>query len=214
MPSLFAGGVDCGLEVLAVEEEFAVEFAGFAAEALAVFVEAVAGVWPFVFVVPFADVGGVAEFLPVGAGVGAGAETLDAAGAVVALDALVSVVLDFEREDFFLVPSATVDVALELVVSVVVAGAAAASAAPPAAAFDFFEVFFAVVVFVLSVDALSVEAVAPLPVAPAVFLLRLLFLDVEALDEVSVVDVVALLSAVESVGAFFFFFVLLVLVSV
>jgi hypothetical protein len=210
MPSLFAGGVDCALEVLAVEEGFAVEFTGFVAEVLAVFVEAVAGVWPFVLVVPVADVGGVAEFFPVGAG----AETLDAGGAVVALDALVSVVLDFEREDFFLVPSAAVDAALELVVSVVVAGAAAASAAPPAAAFDFFEVFFPAV-FVLSVDALSVEAVAPLPVAPAVFLLRLL-LDVEALDEdeLSVVDVVALLSAVESAGAFFFFFVLLVLVSV
>jgi hypothetical protein len=213
MPSLFAGWVDCALEVLAVEEEFAVEFTGFAPEILALFVEAVGEVWPFVFVVPVADVGGVAEFFPVGAGVGAGAETLDAAGAVVALDALVSVVLDFEREDFFLVPSTAVDTALELVVSLVVVGAAAESAAPPAAAFDFFEVFSAVVVFVLSVDALSVETVAPLPVAPAAFLLGLL-LDVEALEELSVVGGVALLSAVESVGAFFFFFVLLVLVSV
>jgi hypothetical protein len=203
MSSLFAGGVDGALEVLAVEEEFAVEFTGFVAEVLAVFVEAVAGVWPFVFVVPVADV-------PLGAGVGAGAETLNAAGAVVAPGALVSVVLDFEREDFFLVPSAAVDAALELVVSVVVAGAAAVSAAPPAAAFDFFEVFFAVV-FALSVDAVAASAVAPLPVALAAFLL---FLDVEVLDELSVVDVAALLSAVESVGAFFFFFVLLVLVSV
>jgi len=55
MPSLFAGGVDGALEVLAVEEEFVVEFTGFVAEVLAVFVEAVAGVWPFVFVVPVAD---------------------------------------------------------------------------------------------------------------------------------------------------------------
>jgi hypothetical protein len=213
MPALFAGGVDCALEVLAVEDEFADEFTGFVAEVFAVFIEAVAGVLPSVFVVPVADVGGVAELFAVGAGAGATAETLDAAGAVVALDALISVVLDFfEREDFFVVPSAAA--ALELVVSMVVVGAAAVSAAPPAAAFDFFEVFFGVAVFVLSVDVLSVEAVA-LPVAPAAFSPRLLFLDdVEALDELSVVDVVALLSAVESVGAFFFFFVLLVLVSV
>jgi hypothetical protein len=216
MPVLFAGGVDCALEVLAVEDECADEFTGFVAEVFAVFVEAVAGVLPFVFVVPVADVGGVAELFAVGAGVAAAPETLDAAGAVVALDALLSVVLDFfEREGFFVVPSTAEDAALGLVVSMVVVGAAAVSAAPPAAACDFFEVSFGVVVvFVLSVDVLSVEAVALLPVAPAAFLPCLLFLDdVEALDELSVVDVVALLS-VESVGAFFFFFVLLVLVSV
>jgi hypothetical protein len=211
MPVLFAAGVDCALEVLAVEDECADEFTGFVAEVFAVFVEAVAGVLPFVFVVPVADVGGVAELFAVGAGVAAAPETLDAAGAVVALDALLSVVLDFfEREGFFVVPSAAEDAALELVVSMVVVGAAAVSAAPPAAACDFFEVSFGVVV----VFVLSVEAVALLPVAPAAFLPCLLFLDdVEALDELSVVDVVALLS-VESVGAFFFFFVLLVLVSV